>query len=213
MSRRAHGVTLLELLVALAIFAIIGVAAYTALFSVLDARAVTKRQSERLAAVQYAVGMLGDDLRQAVDRPVRAVQPGEGGALAAPGTGGYVFALTRGGWPNPAQVARSTLIRVTWSLDGARLLRSWHARPDALAGVEPVRRVVLDDVDDVRLRFLAPDGHWDDRWPPLNAAGTTGLPRAVEVTLDLADWGEIRRLFALPDGTTPAVPPTTGAQG
>ena len=214
--RTARGVTLLELLVALAIFAIIGVAAYSALFSVLDARETTKRESARLAAVQYAVGRLGDDLRQAVARPVQTAQPEDGAALAAPGTGAYLFALTRGGWPNPARVARSTLVRVSWSLDGKRLLRSWHARPDALASVEPVRRIMLEDVDDVQLRFLDKDGHWNQRWPPLNASpGTsaTRLPRAVEVTLKLSDWGEIRRLFALPVGAPAAKSATATTQG
>ena len=202
-ARRQAGVTLLELLVALSIFVLIGVAAYTALFSVLDARAATERQSERLAAVQYAVGALADDLRQVVDRPVRSIQPGERGPLVAQPGSDVLFRVTRGGWPNPAGLPRSTLARVQWSLADDRLERSWRARPDALAVVEPTRRVLLRDVEAVRLRFLPERGadDWTDRWPPLNVPpGGVGLPRAVEVTLELADWGEITRLFELPAG-------------
>jgi general secretion pathway protein J len=203
-ARSEDGVTLLELLVALAVFAVIGVAAYTSLFSVLDARAATERQSERLAAVQYAVGALAEDLRQAVDRPVRSIRPAARGPLVAQEGTGPLLRITRGGWPNPAGLPRSTLARVEWLLDDDRLVRRWRARPDAPETVEPTRRVLLGDVDALDLRFLDADGDWQERWPPLNVApDAVGLPRAVEVTLDLADWGEVRRLFALPAGARP----------
>jgi len=204
-ARRQRGVTLLELLVALAIFALIGVAAYTALFSVLDAREATERQSERLAAVQYAVGALVADLEQVVDRPVRSIQAAQRLPVVSQPGAGPVLAVTRGGWFNPAGLPRSTLVRAQWSLDGDRLVRSWRGRPDALAGVEPERRVLLERVDGIELRFQDDTGEWRDRWPPLNAnpAGV-GMPRAIELTLQLSDWGEIRRLVALPQGPGPS---------
>lgn len=208
----AHaGFTLLELVVAVAVFAVIGVASYTALIVVLDARNATDRESRRLAAVQYAVDTLAADLRQAAPRRVRSIRPRERAALYAPaGTGGPLIAVTRGGWPNPAGLKRSTLARVRWHLAGDRLERSWHAHPDAAAAAEPVRRLVLERVEAVDLRFRGAGGRWHDRWPPLNVAGR-GLPRAVEVTLVLPDWGEVRRLVAL--AAHPAEPAAGAADG
>lgn len=198
---REAGVTLLELLVAIAVFAVIGVAAYTALFSVLDARSATERQSERLAAVQRTVGALGDDLRQLVDRRVRAVQPARQAPLLSQRGQGALIEFTRGGWPNPADLPRSTLARVQWTLDDGSLRRYARARPDARPATDPTRRVYLNDVADVQFRFLDRDDNWQDQWPPLNTGpGRVGLPRAVEVTLELDDWGEIRRLFAVAPG-------------
>ena len=212
-----RGFTLLELLVALAIFTVIGAAAYTGLFAVLEAREATRAESERLAAVQYAVDTFVDDLAQATDRPVRSVQPRQRAPLYAPGPGLQpLLAVTRGGWPNPARLPRSTLGRVEWLLEDRQLLRQTRARPDAPDQIEPVRRRLLERVDDVALRFRDAAGDWSPRWPPLNAPDSIpALPRAVEVTMELADWGEIRRLVALPrgDGARSPVPADgTGGQ-
>ncbi len=201
---RAHGVTLLELLVALAVFAVIGVAAYTALFSVLDARSATERQSQRLTAVQRSVGALSDDLRQIVDRPVRALQPAQQAPLLAQPGQAALIEFTRGGWPNPADLERSTLARVQWTLDDGRLRRYAQARPDARPDPEPTRRVYLREVASVEFRFLDGEAEWRDQWPPLNTGpgpAAVALPRAVEFTLELEDWGEIRRLIAVAPGS------------
>lgn len=213
-----RGFTLLELLVALAIFTVIGAAAYTGLFSVLEAREATRAQSERLAAVQYAVDTFVDDLAQATDRPVRNIQPRARAPLYAPGPDiDPLLAVTRGGWPNPARLPRSTLARVEWLLDERELVRQTRARPDAPDQVEPVRRRLLERVDGVSLRFRDAEGEWSPRWPPLNAPdAAAALPRAVEVTLELADWGEVRRLVALPRGAasrSPVPADASGAQG
>lgn len=207
MRRRARGLTLVELLIATAIFALVGVMAYAALFSVLEARDSAGRQAERLAAVQYAVSQLTDDLRQVVDRPVRAQVPLQGAPLRTPTDGRGVLTLTRGGRPNPVAQARSSLARVHWGLDEeGRLLRAVQARTDVLPGERASDRVLLAHVDDLELRFLDRAGRWHRQWPSGDTgAGAMVLPWAVEVTLVLADWGEIVRLVPLA-GTAPLGP-------
>ena len=216
MRRGESGVTLLELLIALAVFAIIGVASYASLFAVLDARAATQARADRLAAVQHAVHRIADDLRHTVDRSARAASPAarlplttepevpDGGQDRA---GAGAFALTRGGWANPAGLPRSTLARVTWLHDGNRLLRRVRASVDGGPNQEPLTRVVLEGVNGVTLRFRGDGETWHDRWPPLNHDWRADdLPRAVEVTLELRDWGSIRRLITLPRSAPPFIP-------
>ena len=52
---------------------------------------------------------------------------------------------------------------------------------------------LLDGVQDVTLRFLDQTLAWHGEWPPLGVEGAQ--LRAVEVVLELEDWGELRRLF------------------
>lgn len=206
MNRRQRGLTLVELLIATAVFALVGVMAYGALFSVLEARDSAQRQAERLAAVQYAVARLAGDLQQLVDRPVRAQVPIEGAPLLTPTDGVRVLTLTRGGRPNPANQARSSLARVHWAIDDEqRLVRAAQAHVDSLPGDTPQRRVVLSEVEAVELRFLDRASRWHTRWPSLDpGAGAGALPWAVEFTLVLEDWGEIVRLIPLA-GTAPSL--------
>ena len=56
---------------------------------------------------------------------------------------------------------------------------------------------MLDPVRDVSLRFLDQAGDWQPSWPPADQE-VPGLPRAVEFTLDLEDYGLVTRIFALP---------------
>ncbi len=204
MNRRVGGLTLVELLVAIATFMIIGVAAYTGLLSVLETREITDQRSQRLAEVQHAVGTLADDVRQSIARPVRTDGPDRGHALAG-GSGLEEFLrLTRTGLPNPVNGSRSSLARITWTLDGDRLLRSWRLRPDNVLATPATRRKMLDGVERVDLRFLDEADQWRSRWPNLGTTESSArLPRAIEITLVLDDWGEITRLFELP-----AAPPS-----
>lgn len=217
MRARAGGLTLVELVVAIAVFTIIAAAAYAGLISVLEARDHAERRAERLAAVQYAVDALGEDVRETVARAVRTDIRGEGHAVTGGPDGRDVLLVTRGGWPNPADLDRGNLLRVHWQLEDDTLQRSWRDRLDAVVGTPETRRTMLEDVDDVAVRFLGGDGEWRDDWPegaPEQAADE--VPRAIEVTLELGDWGEIERLFAIAPGARApmgAVPGAGDAEG
>lgn len=208
MTRRvARGFTLLELLVALAIFAVLATIAYGALNSVLAARRAVAAKGERLAALQTALMVMERDVEQAVPRPVRDELGDSEPALFGGGTGTVVLGLTRDGWRNPLGVARSNLQRVAYAFHDGQLVReSWSIldrAPDTAAYSEPL----LDKVTAVEVRFLGPDGQWTAYWPPQSATGQITVmpagaagppPRAVEVSLDVEGWGRITRLFRVP---------------
>lgn len=199
MRRAAHGFTLIEVLVALAIFGILSVLAYQALGQTFSNADLLNERMDRLRAVQQAMRVLGNDIRLAAPRPVR--DPLTGTLVPALRTKpGSEFALevTRGGWPNPASLPRGTLQRAHYRIDEGVLQRMHWNVLDAGLSSEPIITELLDDVESVVFNYLPPGGDWTDQWPPFGIVGTQAArirPYVVEVVLTLDDQGEIRRFF------------------
>lgn len=194
---RSSGFTLIEILVAVAILAVASAITYTGLASALTTRERAAAAAERTTALQKAYLRLRNDLQQLRARPSRdpfgEMQP----ALALSGDGAIEF--TRSGWRNPLLQPRSALERVAYRIDDdARLVRtSWRAI-DRAQNAPVAEAIVLEQVEELRWRFLV-GAEWTDRWPPPSADGVPVLeavPRAVEATLMLKDLGEVRLLFS-----------------
>jgi hypothetical protein len=58
---------------------------------------------------------------------------------------------------------------------------------------------LLGEVRSVRFRFMNAARDWVERWPVSDGSDVAGSerlrPAAVEIVLDLEDWGEIRRVI------------------
>ena len=195
---RTGGFTLLELLVAMAIFAILGTLALTGYTELQKQSEYAEQRLARTREVQRAVQLICQDLGQIEPRPVR--QPlGEGWlpALIASDSAENKIEFTKAGWSNTAGLERPTLQRVAYRVDQDGLWRDHWPVLDRTLAQEPVRQKLLGSVRDVRFRFMNSSREWVERWPTTD--GTTDAaarqrPAAVEVTLDLEDWGEIRRV-------------------
>jgi len=196
---KARGFTLVELLVAMAIFAILSMLAYGGYNEAVKGREIARASMARLEALQTTVRLLTQDFEQLAPRPVRDVL-GDSRlpALLADQRGQNLFALTRAGWSNPAGLQRATLQRVAYILEGGKLRREHLTVLDATLASEPLKRELIDRVKSVRVRFMDRQQQWQEQWPPLNAPPATiarARPLAVEVRLDLEDFGEVTRLI------------------
>lgn len=199
---RDNGFTLLELLIALAIFAVIGAAAYGGLASVLATRQTLATDSAQLQQLQLAFGWLRRDIEQAAPRPVRdstgAWQP----ALAGDSHTGTLLTLTRDGRDDPLGLPRSALERLSYRLHNGRLVRlSWPVLDGADAS-NGQSSVLLRHIDRLRIRFLGTDNRWLDHWPVTSHDPKAPLPRAIELRLTVTGWGTLRRLFLLPEAAS-----------
>lgn len=200
--RYRSGFTLLELLVALAIFALLSVMAYAGLSTVLTANQVLDTNMERLSEVQRSITFLSRDIRQTVNRGIRDTF----GDIKLPLIGASEFdtlgtptiELTHTGYANPLGTKRSFLQRVAYRVEENILYRnSWRvldqaqdSQADALA--------ICQNVEALQLRYLDQANTWHEQWPPSDPdyRGSV-LPMAVEVTLTLTDWGKVVRLLPL----------------
>ncbi len=166
------GLTLIEVVVALALFALVAAAGAGLVTSALDADRHTAGRLARLADIDRAAAVVGRDLLEIADAPLSG------------GTDGVAFARHRAGWD-----AGGGAVAVRYRLIDGRFERVVDDRP----------QVVLDRVAAVRWRYYAAPGGWQDRWPATTAQGPA-WPVAVAVDLDLAGpppHGRIRRVVEL----------------
>lgn len=217
MSRRASGFTLVEILVAMLIFAIMGTMAYAGLDSVVQQRTRNEDVMKRLRQVQLAMSIMSRDFAQLVPRPVRNDLGSSSGPLLANPDNVPPIVFTRGGWSNPLGLTRSTQERVAYSLEDGKLMRSFWPELDVSVAAVPVKQVLLPDVTAVKIMYADASGQFQDVWPetgangappaithspaatgnnalPQFALGGSVLPQAVSITLTLKDWGSVTRI-------------------
>ena len=207
------GFTLIEVLVAIAITALISAVAYGALSTALSGAESVRSAMLRSQDINQTLTLLSRDIRQVVNRSIvdefdQRAPALNGGALSR-----YPLTLTRAGWHNSTGAPRSALQRVRWWIEDDVLWRAHFPVLDRTPGTEAIETAMLDDVERFEVRFLPTisdvksdrddvidDRNWRDNW--MLDVSQPGLelptPAAIEIVLQLSRLGEIRRLYVLP---------------
>lgn len=212
--RQQSGFTLVEVLIAMAITAFVSLVAYTSIATVMSSVETLAVSGDRTWEINRAWAMISRDLRQFVPRTVRdefgQSEPALTGGELAP----FELTFTRTGWHNPNAHPRSHLQRINYRLEGDALYRDTYFVLDRSSETEPESVKLLEGVEYMELLFLGdleglefegrskeidPD-NWEENWVDRNLAQGDVLapPVALRITLQLTDWGEMSRYYALP---------------
>jgi general secretion pathway protein J len=192
--RRERAFTLVELLVALAIFALVSAFAYRALAVMLDSRESLERDSRRWRDLALFVGRFERDVQAALDRPALGPSGTPTGAVTSlldlGGATAKGLALTRAGATLYANEL-SAPQRVGYRLVEGRVDRLAWPGLDSGPRDAAAATAVLQDVRALAFRFLDPAFEWRGDW---TYPAMPGMPLAVEMTVELASGERIVRV-------------------
>ena len=164
---RARGFTLIEVVIAMFIAAIMFAIGYGAINQALRDRDALNVSQERVTEIQRGMRVVAQDFAQIVARPARDTS-GTGQlmpAVFANGSSDIIVTFTRAGWSNPAGIQRPAEQRVRYRfVDGSLVREHWLAVDPAL-NTEPRQRMLLTRVKSVEIRFLDPvSRQWRTDW-------------------------------------------------
>lgn len=193
------GFTLIEILIALAVFAILATITSSTLYYAFNTRIRVNEQSKHLDSLQLAVSLLQQDITQIIDRPIRSNEMRLVSAFI--GRSNYVE-FTRDGDTNPQSMEkRSTLKRIAYLCQNHTLKRRTWENLDSPHNKHWDKNL-LEQLTDCHFEYLnqtlQPFPEWHQNALTQNQ-NKEPLPKAIQVNLSLEAQGTINLLFTLPE--------------
>jgi len=193
---KSNGFTLLEVLLAIAIFSIISLSSFTLFDTILKADEQSQKGSARQNELQRAFLLIERDFLQIARRSIRL--NGEAPLKEFIYTESDSFSsdnqtlgFVRGGWTNPGLLLpRGNMQSVAYQLNENTLERLHFNFVDAIVGEEPKIRPLITGVEQLTFEFY--DGK---KWQKVLA--DKKIPLAIAIELELEDYGLVRRQFLI----------------
>lgn len=200
-----RGFTLMEMLIAVTITAVIGLGVWQVLNGVITARDRVDEVADEFAALQRTMLLFERDINQIINRSARDLYGDTQPALTSR-IDPFNLLLTRQGWRNPLGQRRSNLQRVAWEYNGNALIRSYWPALDQGQEDNHRQAQVLEGLKSFNLRFLDGNRQWQDNWPvqeqftdDTEDGEASALPVGLELTLEHDRFGTLERIFVLTD--------------
>ena len=197
-STRLHGgFTLVELLVALTVFAVIAATAHTTLTQTTQHGEHIQNRLRQFSALETSLELLQEDLLQYLERKTRDEFGDHQASLIMNAPDGRLLQLTCSGHANPGlKLPRSELGRVQYRIEKGQLIRDLWRELDRTQGAHRYRVRLLSGVTGIRLRILDHRGQWRRSWPPPENPNPA-RPRGLELELNTETWGTVSRVIPL----------------
>jgi general secretion pathway protein J len=191
------GFTLLEVLIAIAIFSLISLSSFTIFDSVLKGDQTSKQRSERQNELQRAFLIIERDITQIARRTIRINGEAPQDRFIQSeddtfSTEEQAIAFVRHGWTNPGLLLpRSDIQAVAYRLVDDTLQRLHYNFVDPIVGKEPKVRPLISNVTELAFEYYN-GKDWQQTW------ATATLPLALAIIITTKDYGVIRRQFLVP---------------
>ncbi|AKH69488.1 type II secretion system protein J [Spongiibacter sp. IMCC21906] len=194
------GFTLVELLIAIGIMALLGAAASVMLNSALNNQDAIQQRQQALEELALGLLTIRRDLEQLAPRIPRDVQ---GDPLSARllgeqiGESSEVEFVHDGRRILPGQRIVSSLERVRYRVENGDLLRFSVAVADPASNTDWQKRVLIRDIKRFIVNFYDGD-RWSPFWPPSTQISAP-QPAGVQIIVDTEIWPDIRMNVLLPE--------------
>ena len=221
--QRAAGFTLLEVLIALSIAAVIAAMSYQAIEGATGGAERTREVMGEINQLDRTWQIIASDMRQVLKPEIGQRGPrfefkAESLERAGDDVEQVLMSFTRRGWINPLERLRSDLQQVSYRIAEGKLWRDYlperNVPIDELDFEETaLNQMLLEGVKDVQFRFLPTElvqqrgpiilggqdytRDWEPVWPRPEQTGQASMPIAVEITIDVEGMGVSARLFEL----------------
>lgn len=192
-----RGFTLLEILVAVFILGIISVIMLRGLESAITTKNHLEKNAIRLQNLEFSLALLNSDVQNIVNQSIMTADNVEVAAVFLHPDNSQMLEFTRGGVANPLAAPRTTLLRVGYSWENGKLIRTTWSTLNRTAETQMFTRVLLNGVTSLQWRLLGTGSSWTQAWPSAAMFPGMAVPRAVELTLRVDGWGEITRIFVV----------------
>jgi general secretion pathway protein J len=197
---RSAGFTLLEILIALTIFAILATITSSSLYYAFNTRTLVNIQANKINSLQMAISIIQQDTSQIVDRAIRGNEMRLFPVML--GQPEYME-FTRDGILNPNSLdKRSTLKRIGLACMNGRLIRRTWSSLDPVDRNAYQERVLIDDIDECHFNYLDQNMQSSPEWREQavnEVQRTEPFPNAIQINLILKNWGKLNLLFIIPE--------------
>lgn len=190
-----RGFTLVEMLVALSIFAMIAAMGVGLLRSSVDTQDAVQGRLKAMSGINRVRAVMANDLAQAVQRSTRGPS-GETVPAFIGSSSGFAFVHAGAGAEDGS--SRPDVERVGYALTGGEWRRATQPMLDGTALSDGDR--LVGEVSAAAVRYRDERGNWSESW---TSDPGDRLPRAVEVRLTRTGRAPLTMAFL----TAPAVPP------
>ena len=190
------GFTLIEMVIAVSIFALMSAMAYSGLNHTIKIGSQVSEANQRLSELQFGLAYFARDWMQVSPRKIRNQYGDEENNIVLEGNS---ITFTRSGWTNLLQSKRSELQRVQYLLvDNNLVRRHWRSLDQGIAE-QPLTTILIHDVESLAINFINPSELEIPDWP--DESGRDGDdPIALIIDIELARMGQIRRILEIPSG-------------